>query len=112
MVPSVDDPGQPKMMPCLPMAEYFVTGPRSTQGNNQRIIKNITLATNPLRISYYGKEIIISRYNYFKRMKKNHLAKVQVAQERLQGPSDGVNIGGLTSASTDETYKLARTIVH
>lgn len=28
-VPSVDDPGMTKMMPCMPLAEYFLTGPRS-----------------------------------------------------------------------------------
>jgi hypothetical protein len=63
-------------MPCFPLADYFISGPRSVTGNNQRIIKNITLASNPLRLSFYGKEIVISRYNYFKKLKKNHLAKI------------------------------------
>jgi hypothetical protein len=73
-VPSLDDPGQPKLMPCLPLAEFLFAGNRGT--NNQKILKNVTLACNPLRISYYGKEIVISRYNYFKRIKKNHIARV------------------------------------
>ena len=29
-VPSVDDPGQPKLMPCLPLSEHFLSGPRGT----------------------------------------------------------------------------------
>jgi thiamine pyrophosphokinase len=75
-VPSLDDPGQTKLMPCLPLSDYFFSGARGTSVN--KILKNVTLASNPLRISYYGKEIVISRYNYFKKLKKNHLAKIQV----------------------------------
>ena len=43
------------------------------------------MASNPFRMSYYGKEIVFSRYNYFKKLKKNHLAKVQLAVERIGG---------------------------
>ena len=29
-----------------------------------------------MRLSYYGKEIVIARYNYFKKLKKNHIEKI------------------------------------
>jgi hypothetical protein len=101
-VPSVDDPGMTKMMPCMPLAEYFLTGPRSQIGN-QRILKNVTMASNPFRMSYYGKEIVFSRYNYFKKLKKNHLAKVELAVQRIRG---------LGAEQKDDTLKVARTILH
>lgn len=63
----------------------------------------MTLASNPVRLSYYGKEIVISRYNYFRKLKKNHLVKVQRAQERQSGYSEKV---------TDDTFRVAKTIVH
>lgn len=80
-VPSVDDPGQTKLMPCLPLSDFFFTGSRGTAAS--RVLKNVTLASNPFRMSYYGKEIVISRYNYFKKLKKNHLDKIQSHQEKL-----------------------------
>jgi hypothetical protein len=68
-------------MPCLPLADYFFTS--SKNGSSaQRVLRNVTLATNPLRISFYGKEIVISRFNYFKKLKKNSLVKIQAHQEK------------------------------
>ena len=58
------------------------------------------MASNPLRISYYGKELVIARYNFFRKLKKNHLYKVQIAQERL------------SPEEVPETLKIARTILH
>lgn len=52
-------------MPNMPLTEYFSS---SFDG-----IKNITFASNPCRISFYNKQIVISRYNYLKRIKKNAL---------------------------------------
>jgi hypothetical protein len=63
-----------KVMPCMPLSEYFLS---TFKGNGPSRIKNITIGSNPLRISYYGKEIVISRYNYFKKLKRNHLPKIQ-----------------------------------
>jgi DNA polymerase alpha/epsilon subunit B len=73
-VPSLEDPGQTKLMPCLPLSDYLFSGARGTA--TSKVLKNFNLASNPLRISYYGKEIVISRFNFYKKMKKNHLAKV------------------------------------
>jgi len=76
LVPSVNDPGQTKLMPCLKLSDFLV---QAFKGNGPQRIKNITFATNPMRISYYGKEIVISKYNYFKKLKRNHLPRVQMA---------------------------------
>jgi hypothetical protein len=101
-MPSLEDPGQTKLMPCLPISDFFFTGPRG----GSRILRNVTLATNPLRISFYGKEVVISRYNYFKKLKKNHLSKIQIQQEKiLETKKSDV-------ASREDTYKIAKTIVH
>lgn len=80
-MPSVDDPGQTKLMPCLKLAEYFLTNFKSSGPSR---IKNVTLATNPLRISYFGKEIVVSKYNFFKKIKKNQLSKLVYAQENTR----------------------------
>ena len=87
-------------MPCLPLSDYFLSGARGTSVN--KILKNVTLACNPLRISYYGKEIVITRYNYFKKLKKNHLAKIQVQQEKVLNAEQEVS----------DSFKVAKTIVH
>jgi hypothetical protein len=52
------------------------------KGTGPDRIKNLTLASNPCRLSYHGKEIIISRYNFFEQLKKNHLA--QHLEEKIQ----------------------------
>lgn len=37
------------------------------------VSNNITFASNPCRISYFGKQIVVCRYNYLKRIKKNRI---------------------------------------
>lgn len=88
-------------MPCFKLAEYFLT---NFKGNGPQRIKYLTLATNPFRISYYGKEIVISKYNFFKKLKKNHLAKLIHAQERTRVLEEKQEV--------DDTFKIAKTIVH
>ena len=39
-------------------------------------MKHVHIASNPLRISFYGKEIVICRQNFFKKLKRNHIEKV------------------------------------
>lgn len=108
-MPSLEDPGQTKLMPCLPLADFFFSGAKSGNLNaNSRVLKNVTLATNPFRISFYGKEIVVARYNYFKKLKKNHLTKIQLIQEKLiEGKVKKQAIVG-----AEDTYKIAKTIVH
>jgi len=75
-MPSIDDPGQTKLMPCLPLSDFFFTSNRGAGSGANRVLKNVTLASNPFRISFYGKEVVVCRYNYYKKLKKNHLVKV------------------------------------
>ena len=104
-VPSTEDPGQPKLMPCLQFQDFFLT---SFKGNGPQRIKNISVATNPFRLSYYGKEIVVSRYNYFKKLKRNQLAKIQIAQEKTK-----VNIPpDQRTFNTEDSYKIAKTLLH
>eukprot|EP00347_Sterkiella_histriomuscorum_P020272 403338437 len=103
-IPSVDDPGQPKLMPCLQFQEYFLTG---FKGNGPQRIKNVILGTNPMRISYYGKEIVISRYNFFKKLKRNQIPKIQIAQEKTRTQNNQS-----TSYNSDDSFKIAKTVLH
>lgn len=107
LAPSLDDPGQSHLLPCVPLSDFFVTGPRSTNANGQKLIKNVTLASNPFRISFYGKEIVIARYNFYKKLKKNHLAKVQLAVERID-----MKIGAQEEDATPDSLRVAKTILH
>jgi hypothetical protein len=59
-----------------------------------------------MRISYFGKEIVISKYNYYKKLKKNHLSAIHLAQERVRAN----NIGG--EEEKDDTFRVANTILH
>ena len=61
-IPALEDPGQVHVMPQVPLAENLLTG---FIGNYQGRIKKVTLGTNPLRISFNGKEVVISRFNLF-----------------------------------------------
>jgi hypothetical protein len=64
-------------MPNMPLVEYFSS---SFDG-----IKDVTFASNPCRISFYDKQIVICRYNYLKRIKKNSLylgGDIQKAKEQ------------------------------
>jgi len=57
------------------MSDNLFSGFKGFGAQSNRI-HNVTLASNPVRISFYGKQIVINRYNYFKKMKENHLNRV------------------------------------
>lgn len=61
-IPSLEDPGQMHLMPQVPLAEHLLSG---FIGNHQGKIKKVSLGTNPLRLCFNGKEIVISRFNLF-----------------------------------------------
>ena len=63
-MPSLNDPAMCPLFPTFKLAEFLTSGLKGK-------IKNFTLATNPLRISYKGKEMIFSRFDYLKKIKKN-----------------------------------------
>ena len=79
LMPSPNDPGMCKLLPNFHLSEYLIAG---MKGNGPQRIKKILLATNPMRMSFRGKEIVFCRYNYFKKIKRNHLAKFQEQQEK------------------------------
>lgn len=75
IMPSVTDIGVVKIMPTFKISEYMVQG---FKGNGPGRIKNVLLSTNPMRMSFRGKQLVFCRYNYFKKIKRNHLEKFQV----------------------------------
>jgi len=72
-VPSLEDPGQIKTLPCYSLSESMFNG---FVGCQIFKIKKVTFATNPCRISFLGKEIVICRYNFMTRIKQNHHPKI------------------------------------
>lgn len=69
-MPSLSDPGICKVMPSFKLSEYLFSG---IKGNGPNRLKKVMLATNPMRMSFRGKEIVFCRYDYFKKLKKNHI---------------------------------------
>ena len=96
-------------MPCLQFQEFFLS---SFKGNGPQRIKNISVATNPLRLSYYGKEIVIARYNFFKKLKRNQLNRIVSAQERTKQADDAKHEEDKANFNTDDSYKIAKTLLH
>jgi len=66
-VPSNEDPGQMRVFPNIALSDYLFRGFRGTHVATS--IKKVTLANNPLRVSFLGKEIAICRYDYLKKVK-------------------------------------------
>ncbi len=58
----MNDLGQMSLMPQVPLGDTLLSG---FIGNLQGRIKKVTLGTNPLRLSFNGKEIVINRFNLF-----------------------------------------------
>ena len=71
-VPSIEDAGQMKTMPTIPFAESLFSNLKTGPAR----IKKLTLANNPCRISFLGKEIVICRYNFTVKLKQNHNLKI------------------------------------
>ena len=99
-MPSMEDPGIMKIFPNFKLSDFLVNG---MKGIGPQRIKKVMLATNPMRISFRGKEIVFCRYNYFKKLKRNHLEKFQTQQEKQQKE---------TNESFPDSLKVAKTILH
>jgi hypothetical protein len=95
-VPAIEDPGQIKMFPCAPFGEYMVEGLEK--------FKKVTLAPNPLRVSFLGKEIVLCRYNYLKKLKQNHHPRINIAQTKYTDCNP-------EHPQVDDFYKVAKTIL-
>ena len=64
----------------------------------------MTLATNPCRLSFLGKEIVISRFNYLKKIKQNNLPKIQFAQQKWLANNP-------EHKQVDDAYRVANTVL-
>jgi hypothetical protein len=58
------------MMPQDHISESFINAFKGAHLNSiNSKIKNVVLGTNPLRISFLGKQIMICRYDFMKKIK-------------------------------------------
>ena len=87
-----------KLMPTIQLSEQMI---KSMKGRAPDHIKKIELASNPLRISFRGKEIIFCRYNYFKKLKMNSLKQFASFQTQKEG-----------EFAIPDSFKVAKTILH
>jgi len=83
-VPALEDPGQIRMFPVMPYAEYLISPFTAAK------FKNVRTVPNPTRISFLGKEIVICRFNYLKKMKQNHIERIDFAQQKYLGNNPNV----------------------
>ena len=67
IVPGHEDPGSDLLLPQFELPDFFfdALGPKNRA--------KVHFATNPCRISYYGKTIVVSRTDLLRPMKKNAL---------------------------------------
>lgn len=79
-------------MPSFKLADFLVSGIKGPKK-----IQNVILGTNPMRISFRGKEIVICRYDYFKKIKKNHIPRLAEKQGDSQKP---------------DSFKIVKTVLH
>lgn len=98
----MEDPGQIKLLPGMQLSETLFAGFKGN-GPLENRIQNVRLATNPCRISFFGKQIVISRFDYFKKLKENHLSKVQQVQEKLYQQAN--------FEKKPDTYRVANSII-
>ena len=63
----------------------------------------MTLANNPLRVSFLGKEIVLCRYNYLKKVKQNHHPRINFAQEKVKADTPDYK-------PVEDSFKVAKSI--
>ena len=115
-MPALDDPGQINLIPQLPLNQNLLSG---FTGTLQGKIKKVTLGTNPLRVSFNGKELVLSRFNLFQKLKQNHHSRIAFAQEKARvqenarkKPDSEGRFNAPPVSGTDDTYKVARSVLH
>ena len=72
----------------------------------------MTLGSNPLRLSFNGKEIVISRYNLFQKLKQNHHPRINFAQEKARVQESRNQQKSTETKEVTDTYRVAKTILH
>jgi hypothetical protein len=94
-MPSIGDPGIMKVMPTFKISDFLVSGIKGIGPNR---LKKVMLGTNPMRLSFRGKEIVFSRYDYFKKLKKNNIEQLMKKQE--------------AQSEEQEQFKIVKTVLH
>ena len=64
LVPSQNDPGLGSILPRPPIPNFFTSGLRSK-------VNNVHLASNPCRLRYFSKELVIGRLNVLSQLRRN-----------------------------------------
>ena len=64
LIPSMNDVGLGNTLPRPPLPRYFLKGLQSK-------VKHVHLASNPCRLRYFSKEIVISRIDVLSKLRKN-----------------------------------------
>jgi DNA polymerase epsilon subunit 2 len=64
LVPSQNDPGLGSILPRPPIPNFFTSGLRSK-------VKHVHLASNPCRLRYFSKELVIGRVNVLSQLRRN-----------------------------------------
>lgn len=95
-----------QVLPSFKLSDFFVDAFR---GKTQRI-KKVIAASNPMRISFRGKEMVFCRYNYFRKIKKNHLEKLQLQQEKQE--EELKKSQAFDVVNVPDSFKLAKTVLH
>ena len=104
-IPSMQDPGQLQVLPQDTLADMFVDAFRGANLNAlQSKIKKVTLGTNPMRISFHGKQIVFCRYDFMTKLKQNHHPKINFAQEKSKVDMEDSEV-------MDEFRKVSNTIL-
>jgi hypothetical protein len=95
-------------MPSFKLSEHLIEG---FKGKGPNRIKKIMLASNPMRMSFRGKEMVFCRYNYFKKIKRNHLEKFQLCQDKQREQQVQLN-PDFEQIDTPDSFKVAKTVLH
>jgi len=86
------------ILPCHPLPSFLIEPLLEAK------FRKVTLAPNPCRISFLGRQIVIARFNFLKKLKQNTLQKIHFAQQKVMGTTPGYE-------QKEDTYKVAKTIL-
>ena len=107
-MPSLNDPGICKVMPSFKLSDHFISG---LKGNGPNRLKKVMLATNPMRLSFKGKEMVFARYDYFEKLRRNHIDPLNKQQEKQRKEEmEDLQIDGQDDPL--DHFKIVKTILH
>ncbi len=64
LIPSMNDVGMGSILPRPPLPKYFLKGLQSK-------VRHVHLASNPCRLRYFSKEIVLSRFDLLSKLRRN-----------------------------------------